>query len=93
MPVPGVLVVRGARGECRETEADFEFERGQLHFAFGWLELDGAELVVVVLAAVDQVLAARHLAAPADFVVLPLVGQLRAEILARFEAQTPRGRT
>ena len=73
--------------KCSEAEADFEFECGELHFAFGRLELDGAEFVVVILAAVDQVCAARHLATPADFVVLPLVGQLRAESLARFEAQ------
>ncbi len=83
----GVLVVRGARREGREAEADLEFECSQLHFALGRLELDGAELVVAVLAAIDQVFTAGHLAPPADFVVLPLVGQLGAEILGRLETQ------
>ena len=87
----GVLVVRGAGRERREAETDLEFERGQLHFTLRGLELHGTELVVAVVAAIDQVFASGHLAAAADFVVLPLVRQLRAEILARFETHCRTG--
>ena len=79
----GVVVIRGARGQGCEAESEFHFEGRQTDFPLGRLDLHCAELIFLVLATRDEIVATRDLAPAADFVLLPLVGKLGLEVLVR----------